>query len=241
MIAIALLVLAQVHAVGGQARQWFAEPAGHVEGDSDAVQGDPISVDGDLGFDRERINDLMVWFATEAGRTSISIYEFEADETETLSEAITFEGTLFPPGSSVEADIDLQVGRVVLESDFVDASNAMTTIRVAWLIGFQRYDCRVEIADGDKHILTYGLTVGLLFEAAIAPSFFLGGHVLWFPNVKSEGKTTRYLELEGRFRLEFDVFDFTVGYRHVDLMLAKDSAEFELQFAGWIAGAGFSF
>lgn len=241
MAAIAIILLAQVDGFGAQARLWFADLGGRLEGDSDTVEGSRISVDGDLGFGRERVNDLTVWFVAGERRTSISLYEVEARESETLPEPVTFEGILFPGGTRVQAELQLQVGRLLLEERFVDASAVTSTFRASWLNGLQRYDASVEIDDADKHVRTYGLTTGLLVEAAIAPNFFVGGHVLWAPKVTWHGRTTRYLELEGSLRLEVDGIDGTLGYRHVDLLLAKDSTEIDLGFSGWFAGVGFAF
>ena len=242
-----LLFLAVLTVSPVSADELFSFKAGYLklspDGDfavsAGGLEGTKVDMDDDLGFDDSE--DFILDAALQVGPLRLLggylPIEFSGDGT--LTEDIAFNGEVFPAGTDVKSDVDIDIYEAALAWHLINFDDLPTRVQLGPELSVKYIDASLDMKDR-----TSGLKVSESISVPV-PTIGLRGRVAmadFFGLVARAG----YLEYDGNSFLDLDAqVEFSpiplvglyAGYRYLDIDVEEDDVIIDASFDGPYVGA----
>jgi hypothetical protein len=252
-VLLGTLTAAQDEYGGVRARYWDTAITGTVRADGSGAPGTPADLDSDLDVDAHQgLSSGAAWVGTpELGRFLVDFSSGRYTAEESVPRDITYAGTLFPAGQTVESEFEWRSLTSLFEFG-LSAPVAGGTGRI-----------RLGLRSGTHYLRILGVLEDGVTEARAAANAvvpIVGGvaelYLGHFLSLEAEGRATHIesfgslqvtlYEFSAAMRISHGGFFAGIGYRRFSLDLEDDRGEvdevaLDVTVAGFFLEAGFRF
>ncbi len=228
--------------IGARAYYWYPTLRSDMKVDGSGKQGTEFNVKDDLGMGTKAYPSIEVFGGL--GRQHVSLMYTQADYSgsTTLSNPITFNGTTFNKGDSLDSSLKIRMLDVAYKFDIIDTSNILAGFSIS-AIGKLKY------IDGDASFSGGGRQASNTFRFPI-PMVGAAAHIGILANILearaevtgiSYSGNTLYEALADLSLTPFPLIDIHAGYKIIAIRMDQSDTYFNGTIAGPYAALTVSF
>jgi len=238
-------------------RRWQCELSGEIQADGSGSSGTDIDVDSTLGLsDKENFNEIGIQLQLPIpiiGRMSLTRWTGTFEDTETLSQTITYGGQTFSGGTTVDSEFDITATTLLMHFGMSTPKVAGTGVAAGAALGVKFFEFEGSLSGSGVSESAKAAgpipVLGLFTKTALLAYLFLEVevHGLMVPGFLSGGLSGAIWEGNASVVFRYNRFFAGIGYKIFNFTLEDDSGtgvgdvEVDLKMSGMAFEVGMGF